>query len=124
MRWFCKGTVGHFTGCSPILARTKSDERRLMASVPCQGVTSFLALQVCTVMRPGSVLVHGAAGGVGNLAVQIAKVLGAATVIGTASSRHPPSLCIEAVAPTMRLSFYRLAALAGIGPEPHRRQRR
>jgi len=58
-----------------------------MASVPCQGVTAFLALQVCTVLRPGeSVLVHGAAGGVGNLAVQIAKVLGAATVIGTASS--------------------------------------
>jgi NADPH2:quinone reductase len=59
----------------------------VMASVACQGVTAFLALQVCTVLRPGeSVLVHGAAGGVGNLAVQIAKVLGAATVIGTASS--------------------------------------
>jgi NADPH2:quinone reductase len=59
----------------------------VMASVPCQGVTAFLALQVCTVLRPGeSLLVHGAAGGVGNLAIQIAKVLGAGTVIGTASS--------------------------------------
>lgn len=58
-----------------------------MASVPCQGVTAFLSLQVCTVLRPGeSLLVHGAAGGVGSLAVQIAKILGASTVIGTASS--------------------------------------
>ncbi|HEX7907573.1 MAG TPA: zinc-binding dehydrogenase [Paraburkholderia sp.] len=58
-----------------------------MASMPCQGVTAFLALQVCTVLRPGeSLLVHGASGGVGSLAVQIARVLGAGTVIGTAST--------------------------------------
>ena len=57
-----------------------------MAGVPCQGVTAFLALKVCTVLKPGeSVLVHGAAGGVGGLAVQIAKALGAGPVIGTAS---------------------------------------
>ncbi|MET4492159.1 zinc-binding dehydrogenase [Bradyrhizobium sp. LA7.1] len=58
-----------------------------MASLPCQGVTAFLALQACTTLRQGeSVLVQGAAGGVGSLAVQIAKALGAGTVIGTASS--------------------------------------
>jgi NADPH2:quinone reductase len=58
-----------------------------MASLPCQGVTAFLALQACTTLREGeSVLVQGAAGGVGSLAVQIAKALGAGTVIGTASS--------------------------------------
>jgi NADPH2:quinone reductase len=48
-----------------------------MASLPCQGVTAFLALQVCANLRAGeSVLVQGAAGGVGSLAVQIAKTLG------------------------------------------------
>ncbi|MGF6227172.1 NADPH2:quinone reductase [Inquilinus ginsengisoli] len=58
-----------------------------MASLPCQGVTAFLALQACATLRKGeSVLVQGAAGGVGSLAVQIAKALGAGTVIGTASS--------------------------------------
>ncbi|MFP3756190.1 zinc-binding dehydrogenase [Cupriavidus sp. SIMBA_020] len=58
-----------------------------MASLPCQGVTAFLALQVCTVLQPGeTLLVHGAAGGVGSLAVQIAKTLGAGLVIGTGSS--------------------------------------
>ncbi|HEY9345704.1 MAG TPA: zinc-binding dehydrogenase, partial [Inquilinus sp.] len=60
-----------------------------MASLPCQGVTAFLALRVCAALRPGeSVLVQGAAGGVGSLAVQIAKALGAGTVIGTASSEE------------------------------------
>jgi NADPH2:quinone reductase len=58
-----------------------------MASLPCQGVTAYLALQLCARLRAGeSVLVQGAAGGVGSLAVQIARALGAATVIGTASS--------------------------------------
>jgi NADPH:quinone reductase len=58
-----------------------------MASLPCQGVTAFLALQVCANLRAGeSVLIQGAAGGVGSLAVQIAKALGAGKVIGTAST--------------------------------------
>ncbi|MBM9400014.1 zinc-binding dehydrogenase [Gluconacetobacter azotocaptans] len=60
-----------------------------MARLPCQGVTAFLALQVSAVLQPGdSVLVHGAAGGVGSLAVQIAKALGAGIVIGTASNEE------------------------------------
>ena len=60
-----------------------------MASLPAQGTTAFLTLQASTELRPGeSVLVHGAAGGVGSLAVQIAKALGAGVVIGTASSEE------------------------------------
>jgi NADPH2:quinone reductase len=60
-----------------------------MASLPCQGATAYLTLQALAQLRPGeSVLVHGAAGGVGSLAVQIAKALGAGTVIGTASSEE------------------------------------
>jgi NADPH:quinone reductase len=58
-----------------------------MASLPCQGSTAFLMLQALARLRAGeTVLVHGAAGGVGSLAVQIAKALGAGKVIATASS--------------------------------------
>ena len=59
----------------------------LMASLPTQGATAYLLLKASTQVRPGdSVLVHGAAGGVGSLAVQIAKILGAGRVIATAST--------------------------------------
>ena len=50
---------------------------------------AYLALTASTKVQPGeSVLVHGAAGGVGSLAVQIAKVLGAGQVIATAGSEE------------------------------------
>ena len=46
-------------------------------------------------VRPGeSVLIHGAAGGVGSLAVQLARVLGA-VVIGTARGPAKTALCAE-----------------------------
>src|SRR6201999_1962148 len=58
-----------------------------LAGIAGQGMTAYLALQASTVLRSGeSLLVHGAAGGVGGLAVQIGKALGAHPVIGTASS--------------------------------------
>ncbi|WP_342655634.1 NADPH:quinone oxidoreductase family protein [Pseudomonas sp. F3-2] len=58
-----------------------------MAALPCQGVTAYLALNVCGRLAAGeSVLIQGAAGGVGSLAVQIARAMGAQTVIGTAST--------------------------------------
>lgn len=44
-------------------------------------------MQASTVLRRGeSVLIHGAGGGVGSLAVQIAKALGAGLVIATAGT--------------------------------------
>lgn len=70
-----------------VVALDEAADDVAMASLPCQGVTAFLALQACTTLREGeSVLVQGAAGGVGSLAIQIARALGAGTVIGTASS--------------------------------------
>src|ERR1700760_1495748 len=58
-----------------------------LAGIAGQGMTAYLALQASTVLRSGeSLLVHGAAGGVGGLAVQIGKALGAHPVIGTAST--------------------------------------
>ena len=51
------------------------------------GVTAMLTLKESARLQPGeSVLVQGAGGGVGSYAIQIAKILGAGTVIGAASS--------------------------------------
>ncbi len=52
-----------------------------------QGLTAYLLLTQTAKIQPGeSVLVHAAAGGVGSLAVQLAKLLGANPVIGLVGS--------------------------------------
>jgi NADPH2:quinone reductase len=52
-----------------------------------QGLTAWATLKVSAHLEEGeSVLVHAAAGGVGTLAVQLAKRLGAGRVVGVASS--------------------------------------
>jgi NADPH:quinone reductase len=52
-----------------------------------QGLTAYQLLRESAHIEKGeSVLVHAAAGGVGTLAVQLAKLMGAGTVIGTASN--------------------------------------
>jgi NADPH2:quinone reductase len=61
-----------------------------------QGVTSWHLLKTCTHMQPGeSVVVHAAAGGVGTLSVQLAKLWGAGRVIATASSEEKRRLALE-----------------------------
>jgi enoyl reductase len=52
------------------------------------GQTAATVLTKLDVGKDDTVLIHGAAGGVGSFAVQIAKARGAATVIGTASERN------------------------------------
>ncbi len=57
------------------------------AAFPVQGITAYQLLRESAHIQEGeSVLVHAAAGGVGTLAIQLAKLLGAGTVIGTASN--------------------------------------
>jgi NADPH2:quinone reductase len=57
------------------------------AALPVQGITAYQLLRESAHLQPGeSVLIHAAAGGVGTLAIQLAKLMGAGTVIGTASS--------------------------------------
>ncbi|GAC1394565.1 MAG: NADPH:quinone oxidoreductase family protein [Ktedonobacteraceae bacterium] len=57
------------------------------AAFPVQGITAYQLLRESTRLQAGeSVLVHAAAGGVGTLAIQLAKLMGAKTIIGTASS--------------------------------------
>jgi NADPH2:quinone reductase len=70
-----------------IVVLPESADDVTMAALPDQGVTAYLTLTASTKVQPGeSLLVHGAAGGVGSLAVQIAKALGARLVIATAGS--------------------------------------
>lgn len=63
------------------------------AAFPVQGLTAYQLLREAAHLEKGeSVLVHAAAGGVGTLAVQLAKLMGASTVIGTASNEHKLAL--------------------------------
>ena len=59
------------------------------AAILLQGLTAYHVIKTSGALKPGeSVLVHAAAGGVGTLALQMAKLLGAGRVIATASSQE------------------------------------
>src|SRR5215210_2387999 len=58
------------------------------AAIPLQGLTAYHVLETSGQLQEGeSVVVHAAAGGVGTLAIQVAKLLGASPVIATASTQ-------------------------------------
>lgn len=57
------------------------------AGLPLAGLTAYQVLRIADVAAGGTVLVHAAAGGVGSLAVQIARAQGL-RVIGTASEAN------------------------------------
>jgi NADPH:quinone reductase len=54
--------------------------------LPVQGQTAYLALEAAHLQKGERVLIHAAAGGVGSLAIQLAKLMGASMVIGTTTS--------------------------------------
>ncbi|WP_409305204.1 zinc-binding alcohol dehydrogenase family protein [Peribacillus sp. SCS-155] len=57
-------------------------------SIPLQGLSAYHVLKTMGRLQPEeTVLVHAAAGGVGLIAVQLAKIFGAGKVIATASSQ-------------------------------------
>jgi NADPH2:quinone reductase len=61
-----------------------------------QGLTAYHLFKTSARIRAGeSVVVHAAAGGVGSLAVQLAKPLGAGRVIATASTEDKRRLALE-----------------------------
>ncbi|AHY45878.1 NADPH:quinone reductase and related Zn-dependent oxidoreductase [Rubrobacter radiotolerans] len=63
------------------------------AAIPLQGLTAYHVLKTTGRLAEGeSVVVHAAAGGVGYLAVQMAKLMGAGTVIATASNQEKLNL--------------------------------
>ncbi|WP_242894113.1 quinone oxidoreductase family protein [Actinomadura litoris] len=61
-----------------------------------QGASAWLLLRRSVHLAPGeSVVVHAAAGGVGTLAVQLARAFGAGRIIATASSPEKRALALE-----------------------------
>jgi NADPH2:quinone reductase len=61
-----------------------------------QGLTAWHLYRTCARISAGeSVVVHSAAGGVGSLAVQLGRPLGAGRVIATASSEEKRQLALE-----------------------------
>jgi NADPH2:quinone reductase len=63
------------------------------AALPVQGLTAHHILSLAGRIRPGEkVLVHAAAGGVGTLAVQLARRMGASFVAGTVGSAEKEAL--------------------------------
>src|SRR5919202_674622 len=66
------------------------------AAVPLQGLTAYHVLKTSGMLEEGeSVLVHAAAGGVGTYAVQMAKLMGAGSIIATASTQEKLDLAKE-----------------------------
>jgi NADPH2:quinone reductase len=71
-----------------------SDEQALALLI--QGLTAHHLYRTSAKLQPGeSVVVHSAAGGVGSLALQLARPLGAGRVIATASSEDKRALARE-----------------------------
>ncbi|MEV7781726.1 NADP-dependent oxidoreductase [Kitasatospora sp. NPDC088351] len=89
-----KDAVEHGTYAELVAAPVRTLARRPAAldwaqsgGLPLAGLTALQGLKALRVTAGDTVLVHAAAGGVGHLAVQIARALGA-RVIGTAGGRN------------------------------------
>ncbi|HVI20224.1 MAG TPA: zinc-binding dehydrogenase, partial [Gaiellales bacterium] len=76
------------------IPETVTDGQALTTLV--QGATAWHLLRTSTHLQPGeTVVVHAGAGGVGTLAIQLAKRWGAGRVIATASSAKKRALTLE-----------------------------
>ena len=85
-----RGTYGELVAAPvrTLAHKPRALDWRAAAGLPAAGLTAYQALRRHLRIGPGEVLlVHAAAGGVGSLAVQIGRALGA-RVIGTASERN------------------------------------
>ena len=70
-----------------------------------QGLTAYFLLEVAPLRHGESVLVNAAAGGVGSLAVQIARLKGAGTVVGTASTDEKRRFVTEDLGATVAVDY-------------------
>jgi NADPH:quinone reductase-like Zn-dependent oxidoreductase len=72
-----------------VYRRPPSIDDRLGAALPCVGVTAVVLCDFARVGRGSNVLVNGASGGVGHLAVQVARARGArVTAVASAGRRE------------------------------------
>jgi NADPH2:quinone reductase len=90
------------------------------ASLPLNYLTAYFGLVQRGKMAAGeSVLVHGAAGGVGSAAVQIAKAFGSGKVIAVTSTREKGEIAVGAGADTYVLADgFKDSVLGGESPGP------
>jgi NADPH:quinone reductase len=92
---FCDGGYAEYaiSHASMVIPISPALDFTHAAAFPLQGITAYQLLQESAHLQAGeSVLVHSAAGGVGTLAVQLAKLMGADFVIGTASNAEKLAL--------------------------------
>ncbi|WP_066946560.1 NADP-dependent oxidoreductase [Streptomyces lushanensis] len=82
--WTATGAYAQYALAETVVPKPASLGWEEAAAVPVAGGTARRVLDQLAVRRGETVLVHGAAGGVGSVAVQLAVARGA-TVIGTAS---------------------------------------
>jgi len=72
----------------PVCASAAVDDVVAAGALPLVGLTALQALRAAGTGPGDTVLVHAASGGVGHLAVQVARELGATRVLGTSSERN------------------------------------
>ncbi len=90
---YAQYAIANAPGVIPIPSELGMDEA---CALVVAGSTAVLVLREVARLAPGeSVLVQGAAGGVGSYAVQIAKRLGAGTVIAAASTTAKGAAAVE-----------------------------
>src|SRR5579862_2470806 len=85
-----KDTYAEFVAVkeSDVAPKPKSIDHNTTASIPLAGLTAYQALYDAAKLSAGQkLLIHGAAGGVGTFAIQLAKLRGA-YVIATASKKN------------------------------------
>jgi NADPH2:quinone reductase len=80
----------YFVASSALCAVAPDDaDDAVLAAIPMQGLTAYFMLTASTALKKGeSILVHAAGSGVGSLAVQIAKIIGAGKIIATAATQQ------------------------------------
>lgn len=82
-----KGAYAEYALLQLFVKKPKSMSWDVAASIPIAGETAYRVLRELNVKSGETVLIHAAAGGVGSIAVQIARNLGA-TIIGTANEEN------------------------------------
>ena len=90
---YAEFTVADEKGLIPI---PEGVDVKQAVSLPLQGLSAYHILKTMGRIEQGeTVLIHAAAGGVGTIAVQLAKLFGASNVIATASTLEKRSLALE-----------------------------
>lgn len=93
------GSYAEYAAISGSLVYPLPDEIDFLtgAAIPIVSFTAYkLLVDVACIQPRETVLIHAAAGGVGTMAVQLAKLLGAGCVIGTVGSAHKTQTVLNA----------------------------